>query len=98
MLAYIVATVRIGDPARFAQYVQAIAGLSEKFGGEYVLRGAIDQVLEGNVDLQERIVVIRYPSAEAALGYINSPEYQTAKALRFGAGEVNSRLVVDSAP
>ena len=32
--AFIVATVRITDPVRFAEYGKAIAGLSERFGGQ----------------------------------------------------------------
>ncbi|OYY72594.1 DUF1330 domain-containing protein [Sphingomonas sp. 28-63-12] len=95
MAAYIVATVRVSDPAKFGAYVKAIAGLSERHGGEYVVRGPITEVLEGDVDPHERIVVSRFPHADAARSYIGSPEYQAAAALRAGAGTVESRLLVD---
>ena len=41
MAAYIVATVTITDPVRFAEYGKAIVGLSEKFGGEAVVKGPV---------------------------------------------------------
>lgn len=95
MAAYIVATVNITDPVRFAAYGKAIAGLSERHGGEYIVRGAISEVLEGDVSPSERVVVSRYPSAEAARGYARSAEYASAAALRVGAGTVEMRLLVD---
>jgi uncharacterized protein (DUF1330 family) len=95
MSAYIVATVRITDADKFSAYLQAIAGLSERFGGEYVVRGKVTEVLEGSVDPDERVVVSRFPSAQAARNYVASPEYAAGAALRTGAGEVESRLLVD---
>lgn len=97
MAAYLVATVRISDPVKFSGYAKAIAGLSEKFGGEYVVRGAIAEVLEGNVDPAERVIVSRFPDAEAVRAYIASPEYQAGAALRDGAAEVEMRLLLDPA-
>ena len=47
MASYIVATVRITDPERFAVYGKAVAGLAERFGGEALLKGAVSEVLEG---------------------------------------------------
>ena len=97
MAAYIVATVIITDPVKFADYAKAIAGLSEKHGGEYLVRGKIFEVLEGDVNPDERVVVSRFPSAEAARAYVTSPEYRAGAALREGAGTVESRLLVDPA-
>lgn len=95
MAAYIVATVNVTDPVKFGEYVKAIAGLSEKHGGEYIVRGKVSEVLEGNVSTEERVVVSRFPSQEAALAYARSPEYKAGAALRVGAGTVETRLVVD---
>jgi uncharacterized protein (DUF1330 family) len=97
MAAYIVATVNITDRVKFGDYVKAIAGLSEKHGGEYIVRGKIAEVLEGDIDPGELVVVSRFPSAEAALAYAKSSEYAAGKALREGAGTVVSRLLVDPA-
>jgi uncharacterized protein (DUF1330 family) len=97
MAAYIVATVTISDPAKFGEYVKAIAGLSEQHGGEYLVRGKVAQILEGDIDPEERVVVSRFPTEEAALAYAKSPQYLAGAALRKGAGTVESRLIVDPA-
>lgn len=95
MPAYLVATVRISDPVKFSNYAAAIAGLSEKFGGEYVVRGKVAEVLEGDVDPDERVVVSRFLDADAARAYLASPEYKAGAALRERAAEVEMRLLVD---
>ena len=95
MAAYIVATVQIEDPERFAAYGKAIAGLSEKHGGERVVGGPVQEVLEGQGEVGERVVVSRFPDAEAAKGYIASAEYRAAATLREGAATVVMRLLVD---
>jgi uncharacterized protein (DUF1330 family) len=97
MAAYIVATVRISDPEKFGAYVKAIAGLSEKNGGEYLVRGRVSEVIEGDVDPNERVVVSRFPDAASALAYAKSPEYQAGAKLREGGAVVETRLIVDPA-
>lgn len=93
MAAFIVATVRIGDPAKFSEYGKAIAGLNERFGGEYLVRGPVTEVLDGGSDPAERVIVSRFPDAASARAYIASPEYQAGKALREGAAEVETWLI-----
>lgn len=97
MAAYIVATVTISDPVRFGDYVKAIAGVAETFGGEYLVRGKVSEVLEGDTDTDERIVVLRFPDEASARGYIRGERYEAGKALRTGAGTVGTRLIVDPA-
>lgn len=97
MAAYIVATVVVTDPLKFGDYAKAIAGLSERHGGEYLVRGKLAEVLEGEVDPDERVVVSRFPTVEAAQAYAQSPEYRAAVLLREGAALVQMRLLVDPA-
>jgi uncharacterized protein (DUF1330 family) len=95
MPAFIVATVRIKDPERFAAYGASIRGLSEKHGGESIVRGAVAEILEGDSPVGERVVVTRFADAEAARAYIASPEYQAARLHRAGAADVEMRLLID---
>lgn len=97
MAAYIVATVRITDPVRFADYGKAIAGLSERFGGVAVVKGPVVALLEGDGEIGERVVVTRFPDADAARGYIASEEYRAASQARAGAAVVTMRLLEDPA-
>lgn len=93
MAAYIIATVQILDPERFAEYTKSIAGLNKAHGGEPVVSGPVSEYLEGGVDGGERVVVVRFPDADAARGYIRSARYQEAKAKREGAAVVTMRIV-----
>jgi uncharacterized protein (DUF1330 family) len=95
MAAYIVATVRISDPERFALYAKGIAGLSEQFGGVAVVKGAVVEVLEGTSPIGERVVVSRYDNADDARAYLASEQYRAACVHRAGAAEVEMRLLVD---
>jgi uncharacterized protein (DUF1330 family) len=94
MAAFIVATVSIHDPERFADYGKAIAGLSESFGGERVVGGPVAEILEGDGEVGERVVVSRFPDADAARAYIASAQYQAARVLREGAASVVMRLLL----
>lgn len=95
MAAYIVATVRITDPERFAAYGKGIAGLSERFGGEALVRGTVSALLEGEGETGERVVVTRFADGDAARAYIASPEYRAASVHRVGAATVTMRLIED---
>lgn len=95
MAAFIVATVQVTNPDAFASYGKANAGLVEKFGGEYLVRGVVSEILEGDSTTGERIVVIRFANADSARAYIASPEYQTAKLLREGAAVLTMRLMME---
>jgi uncharacterized protein (DUF1330 family) len=94
MPAFIIATTVITDPPRFMEYVKAISGLAERFGGETYVRGPVTEVLEGVVPEGERVIVTRYPDAAAAKAYLYSDEYQAAKLLRKDAGDVVVRMIV----
>jgi len=93
MPAYLVSTVRITDAERFKAYAQAIAGLAEEHGGEYLVRGPVTEVLEGDSPADERVVVLAFPDADAARAYVSSDRYRAGKQHRVGAGEVNLRLI-----
>jgi uncharacterized protein (DUF1330 family) len=95
MAAFIVATVRIRDPERFAAYGKAIAGLSEAHGGTPVVRGAVAEVLEGSSPVGERVVVTRFADAQSARAYIASAAYTAARQMREGAADVEMRLLID---
>ena len=58
-----------------------------KFGARYLVRGGRRDVMEGRA--RSRIVVLEFPSFEAALACYRSPEYQTAKTLRDGKAEAD---------
>ena len=94
MSAYMIIIAELDDPAGFRDYAIAAAQLIEKFGGEYVVRGAQEAVtLEGEWPEEKKIVISRWPSVGAAKEFWNSPEYAEIKKLRIGKARVTVRLL-----
>lgn len=93
MPAYIVSTVKIHDAEKFADYGKTISGLSEKYGGEYIVRGKVNAALEGQFVEDERVVVVKFPDAQTAQDYINDSLYIEGKAKRAGAADVRMLLI-----
>ncbi|MAF58093.1 DUF1330 domain-containing protein [Ponticaulis sp.] len=94
MPAFIVATVSISDMTAFKEYSKTIEGVSEKYGGESIVKGSITEMLEGSAPEDQRVVVSKFPDADSAKAYVNDPVYLDGKAKRKGAAIVDMRLIV----
>ena len=81
MAAYIVAQLKVHDPAMFQRYREAVTPLIDRFGGRYRVRGGELEVLEGDWPLP-RLVIIEFQSQDAARLFYESPEYQQILPLR----------------
>lgn len=84
---YWIAHVDITDLEGYKLYQAANAKPFGMYGGRFLVRGGRQVVKEGQV--RSRTVVMEFPSYEAALACYRSPEYQAAKALRQGKGEID---------
>ena len=94
MSADMLVIAEIENLEEFRDYAVAAADLIEKFGGEYIVRGAKEAVtLEGDWSEEKKVVVSRWPSIEAAQEFWNSPEYAEVKKLRLGKAKVVVRLM-----
>jgi uncharacterized protein (DUF1330 family) len=80
---YWVANVDISNPDEYKKYVAANAVPFRKYGAKFLTRGGKSEMVEGK--LRSRVVVLEFPSFEAALACYRSPEYAVAKKLREGA-------------
>ncbi len=94
MPAFIVATVSISDMTAFKEYSKTIEGVSEKYGGESIVKGSVTEMLEGIAPDDQRVVVSKFPDADSAKAYVNDPVYLDGKAKRKGAAFVDMRLIV----
>jgi uncharacterized protein (DUF1330 family) len=88
---YWIAHIDVTDPEGYRPYQVANALPFGKFGARFLVRGGRQEVTEGR--LRSRTVVIEFPSYDAALACYRSPEYQAAKALRQGKGEVDLLVI-----
>ena len=56
-------------------YLEAANRLVSKHGGKYLARTANHERLEGEGDASALRIVLEWPSKEAALAFMNDPEY-----------------------
>ena len=92
MTAYLVAQVRIDDQETYQRYREAVPPLVDRFGGRFRARGGELEVLEGAWPFP-RLVIIEFPSRDAARLFYDSPEYQRILPLRQQASAGNVVLV-----
>jgi len=74
MPAFIIVQVDVTDPEAFATYRDQVPPTLEPFGGEYMVRGGEQDVLEGDW-AAARTVVLKFPSVERAKAWHASDIY-----------------------
>jgi uncharacterized protein (DUF1330 family) len=92
MPAYVIADVRVTDPGVYGAYAARTPEVLRKYGARFVVRGGTAETLEGDWSPQ-RLVVLEFPSAEAARAWYDSPEYAELRELRRGAATGSLVLV-----
>ena len=79
---YWVAFADVSDPEGYKAYVAENAVAFRKYGARFLVRGGKTDPAEGQP--RSRVVVIEFPSFQAAQDCYHSPEYARAMALRQG--------------
>ena len=92
MPAYLVARIRVTDPEKYRGYMALSPAAIEKHGGRFLARGGEVVTLEGEPE-ERRVVIVEFPSLEAARTFYDSPEYREARAAREGAAEAQFFVV-----
>jgi uncharacterized protein (DUF1330 family) len=95
MKAYVIAAETVNDAAMFQRYREAVPPTVAPFGGQFVVRGGNLSVLEGEWP-HPRLVIIEFPSREAAEGWYRSEAYQKVISLRLNSTSGNV-IIVDGA-
>jgi uncharacterized protein (DUF1330 family) len=90
--AYILANVDVTDPQQYEQYKKLSSIAMQTHGAEVCARGGAVQVLEGDWS-PKRVVLLKFPTAEKARAFYDSPEYAAAKAARQGAAVMRMVLI-----
>ena len=91
MTAYIIANVRVTNPEQYEDYKKLSSLAMQAHGAEVCVRGGVVEVLEGDWQ-PDRLVVLKFPSIEAAKAFNDSVEYTKARDSRQGAAVM--RMVV----
>jgi len=88
---YWIGQIDVRDAEGYKPYMIANQAPFGEFGARYLVRGGRQEVMEGKA--RSRIVVLEFPSYEAALACYNSPGYRAAKQIRAGKGEADIVII-----
>lgn len=86
-----IADVEVTNPERYKDYAAQTPASIARYGGRWIVRGGKTQVLEGDWE-PGRVVVIEFPSADAAREWFDSEDYQELAKIRREAS--TGRLIV----
>jgi len=89
---YFIAEVEIQDAAALRPYLDAVGATIAPFAPQMLINGDNITPLEGDAP-QGKIVIMRFDSNEAALGWYTSPAYQAIIAHRINATISRTYLV-----
>jgi len=87
MSAFVIATIAVKNPEKFAEYGRKAAASMAPFGGEVVLRGKLNAVLKGEMG-HANAALIRFPDQASVSAWYASADYQSLIALRDEAAEM----------
>lgn len=93
MPAYVVVEVNVTNPEPYAAYRDLATASVARHGGRFLARGGAITPLEGDWNPQ-RLVIIEFPSLEAAKGFYFSDDYQEALKVRL-ANSVGKALIIE---
>ena len=91
MPGYLIAQVEVTDPVGYERYRPLAAASIARHGGKYVVRGGKTETLEGAPP--ERVVVLEFPSMDAARNFYRSPDYTEARLIREACAKSKIFLV-----
>ena len=92
MSAYVVIEIIVKNTEGYEEYKMLAPPTIAAYGGKYIARGGRAENLEGSWQ-PNRIVILEFESVEKAKQWLDSEEYQEAKALRHKYASSNANVV-----
>ena len=92
MSGYAIFNINVKNPENYKEYVEKVKPTAEKYGGEYIVRGGDNTVVEGSWQ-HPRTGVIKFPTYEKALEWYNSEEYKPIIQIRLDNAESNGMII-----
>jgi uncharacterized protein (DUF1330 family) len=90
--AYVIAQIDVTNATQYGEYTKLTPDIIAKYGGRFVARGGRTATLEGP-PARSRVVIIEFPSFDAAQQFYASAEYTAARKVREGAASAQFVLV-----
>ena len=92
MAAYLIFDVEIRDMARYQEFMAGVKPALEAAGARYLVRGGAHKVYEGDWE-PRRVVLLEFPTAQAADDFYNGETYRQLKAIRDECSSARLEMV-----
>jgi uncharacterized protein (DUF1330 family) len=89
---YLIGEIDVHDADTYANYTAQTPDVIAKHGGKFIVRGGETETLEGEAP-KGRVVVVEFPSLEAARAFYGSGDYQPLIQIRQSASSGRLFLV-----
>lgn len=96
MPAYVIADVKVMDPAWVPDYAANVHHIIHDHGGRYLSRSANVSTLEGEPLDASFIALIEFPSAAAVSAFVNDPRYAPFGEARRRGSDSRLQLIDDT--
>ena len=93
MKYYVIAEIDITDQSWVPAYLQNVTKMVERRGGRYLARTPKIEKVEGQRQAPQIVVILEWPSREAAIAFYESDEYRPYRDSRV-AGARNEFLLI----
>jgi len=84
---YVIGRAKVTNATQWAAYAAKASEAIRQYGGTPLARGG--QMTVGEGEGRARNVIIEFPDFATAKAYLHSAEYNEARKLREGAGEID---------
>jgi uncharacterized protein (DUF1330 family) len=81
MTAYLIVDIKVTDPINYEEVKRLTPPVVAQYGGEYLSRGGLTEVIEGDWQ-PNRLVILAFQNSQKAKDWLNSPEFAPIKELR----------------
>ena len=96
MTVYLIAEVKVTDPAWVPDYAAKVHDIAATYNGRYLSRSGNIETLEGEKTDETLIALIAFPSRDDALAFANAPEYAPFAKARQQGSVSHFRLIDDT--
>ncbi|MBW6473075.1 MAG: DUF1330 domain-containing protein [Anaerolineaceae bacterium] len=81
MTAYVIVDIEVIDPVNYETVKKLTPAIVAKYGGKYLSRGGVTQVIEGDWQ-PKRLVILAFENSDHAKTWLNSPEFAPIREMR----------------
>ena len=82
--AYVIVLLDVSNQDLYTEYARRATEIEERYGGVALVAGDVSEVVEGDWP-SDRVVVLEFPTLDAAHAWYADPDYQALIPLRHAA-------------